>query len=149
MRRDQQQVFRTKVDAWLVAVVSIAFGAGWMAVARVKPDGLHPLIAAEIALALAFGLVAWIFVATDYEVTADRLIVRSGPIHTAVPLASVRRLRATHNPLSAPALSFDRIEVLHDSGRILISPRDKRGFVNAILARAPGVVVDGRLATLE
>jgi hypothetical protein len=48
-----------------------------------------------------------------------------GPIRRVVPVRSVKRLRATRIPLSSPALSPDRIEVIDGSRRILISPEDK------------------------
>jgi len=60
-----------------------------------------------------------------------------------VPLQAVQRLRATHNPLSSPALSLDRIEVSYGERRVLISPQDKGGFVTAVLRRSPAVVLEG------
>jgi hypothetical protein len=92
---------------------------------------------------LATAFVVWVFRATYYVITADALIVQAGPIRRTVPLQSIQRLRATRNPLSAPALSLDRIEVTYGSRRLLVSPQDKRGFVNAVMKRAPAVVLDG------
>jgi hypothetical protein len=60
-----------------------------------------------------------------------------------VPLATIHSLAATHNPLSSPALSMDRIEVRHAAGTLLVSPKDKAGFVAAVRAGAPAVEVRG------
>jgi hypothetical protein len=120
---------------------------------RPKGAGVHPRIGrgyvvSMVALnATALMIYVWVYSTTYYELTADELIVHSGPIRRAVPLSSLQRLRATHNPLSAPALSLDRIEVTYGSRRVLISPRDKRAFVNAVVRRAPAVVLDGLSTT--
>ncbi len=130
--------FRSKVDWWLAAlmlsplvvVVAIAASAGvsdpWVAIA----------LAAQ-------GLVLWVLGRTDYSIDQVQLVARSGPFRFTVPVASIRSLSATRNPLSAPALSLDRIAVDHTGGRLLISPRNKAGFVRAVLTVAPGVAVTG------
>lgn len=92
---------------------------------------------------LSTAFIVWVFRTTYYVISADVLIVHAGPIRRTVPLRQVQRLRATHNPLSSPALSLDRIEVTYGRRRVLISPEDKRAFVSAVLKRAPTVVVDG------
>ena len=45
--------------------------------------------------------------------------------------------------ISAPALSLDRVEIVHADGTLLISPADKAGFVQTILERVPAIVVEG------
>ena len=39
-------------------------------------------------------------------------------------------------------LSLDRIEVMSDNGSVLVSPKDKTAFIQAIRARKPSVVVE-------
>jgi membrane protein YdbS with pleckstrin-like domain len=136
-------VFRSKVDVWLKFVVAGGLVAMWLTpVSRVWAG--RPTYALDVVIPLlSTAFIVWVFRTTRYEISAETLIVRAGPIRRTVPLRSVRRLRATHNPLSSPALSLDRIEVTYGSRRVLISPEDKRGFVLAILMRAPAVVVDG------
>jgi hypothetical protein len=49
----------------------------------------------------------------------------------------------THNPLSSPALSLDRIEIefgAYDS--VMISPKDKTGLITAITAINPNIVLN-------
>jgi membrane protein YdbS with pleckstrin-like domain len=98
------------------------------------------LVVVVMAIALAFS--TWLFIATDYEVTETELLVRSGPLRRTIPLASIVYVRPTMNPLSAPALSFRRIEIGGASGLLtLISPRDRSGFVAALAERVPGLEV--------
>ena len=141
------QTFRSKVDAWLTLVVAGGLGAMWLAPVRRIWAGRTIDTLDIIGLFLATAFIVWVFGSTYYVITADSLIVRAGPIRRTVPLRSVQRLRATHNPLSSPALSLDRIEVTYGSKRVLISPEDKRGFVSAVMKRSPAVVLEGLSAT--
>ena len=142
MRADDQ-VFGSKIDAWLRLVVAGGLVATWLSPVRRVWAGRAIDSLDIIAPLLATAFIVWVFRTTYYVVSADVLIVRAGPIRRTVPLRLVQRLRATHNPLSSPALSLDRIEVTYGSKRVLISPQDKRGFVNAVLKLAPTVLVDG------
>ena len=141
------QTFRSKVDAWLTLVVAGGLGAMWLAPVRRIWAGRTIDTLDIIGPFLATAFIVWVFGSTYYVITADSLIVRAGPIRRTVPLRSVQRLRATHNPLSSPALSLDRIEVRYGSKRVLISPEDKRGFVSAVMKRSPAVVLEGLSAT--
>ena len=141
------QTFRSKVDAWLILVVAGGLGAMWLAPVRRIWAGRTIDALDIIGPFLATAFIMWVFGSTYYVITADSLIVRAGPIRRTVSLRSVQRLRATHNPRSSPALSLDRIEVTYGSRRILISPEDKREFVNAVMKRSPAVVLDGLSAT--
>jgi Bacterial PH domain len=138
-----EQTFRSKVDTWLTLTVAGGLGAMWLAPVRRIWAG-RPIDALDVVFPLlATAFIVWVFRATYYVITADALIVRAGPIRRTVPLHAVQRLRATHNPLSSPALSLDRIEVTYGSRKILVSPEDKRGFVSAVRKRAPAVVLEG------
>lgn len=137
------QRFRSKIDAWLALLVAGGVGAMWLSVVGRIWAG-RPIDALDVIVPLlATAFMVWVFTATYYVITADALIVHAGPIRRTVRLQSIQRLRATHSPLSSPALSLDRIEVTYGSKRILVSPRDKRGFVSAVMLRVPTVVLDG------
>jgi hypothetical protein len=137
------EAFESKIDTWLALVVAAGLGAMWVSPVRRMWTG-RPVDALDVVIPfLVTAFVVWIFRATYYVVTTDALIVHAGPIRRTVPLRSVQRLRATHNPVSSPALSLDRIEVTYGSKRILVSPQNKRGFVSAVISRAPVVVLDG------
>jgi hypothetical protein len=50
----------------------------------------------------------------------------------------IESIRPTHNPLSSPALSLDRLNIeLHTGRNILISPKDKSGFLQALMTLDP------------
>jgi hypothetical protein len=82
-----------------------------------------------------------------YEITPSTLLVRSGWMRRQIPLASIQRVFPTHNPLSAPALSLDRLQVEYTQGRlrrfVLISPRDTLSFLRDLAERAGELEVQG------
>jgi len=137
--------FESKVDTWLVAVLvaSFALPVG-LAVWHVTSSGLdRQAIALLLAVVPSALLVGFVFKNTYYVVT-DEAIVANCLFRRTVPLASVRSLRPTRNPISSPALSLDRIEIVSDSsGSLLVSPKDRHAFVNAIVTRAPQTAVEG------
>ena len=139
---DHGQTFRSKVDAWLALTVAGGLGWIWFSLAQRIWAGRTTDVLDLIVPPFTSALMIWIFRATYYVVTVDKLIVRSGPFRRVVPLSSITRLRATRNPRKAPALSLDRIEVRYGSKQVLVSPRDKPGFVRAMADRAPQATSD-------
>lgn len=130
--------FASKIDWWLaVLLIAPVVLIGAFLLAGVSEPWVLVLTLAPQAL------VMWILARTFYVVTEDALLVRSGPFRWTIPLASIRSLAATRNPLSSPALSLDRIAVEHTGGRLMVSPRSKAAFVRAVLALAPSVRVSG------
>jgi hypothetical protein len=46
---------------------------------------------------------------------------------------------------SSPALSLTRIEVVHKTGSVLVSPKDRAAFIRAIKRVQPTLVLEGVL----
>lgn len=133
MTGDSHRRFRSKIDVWLGGV--IVFGilaSGAVGIGLLFHRGLAAL---AIIPLLTAGLPVWLLVDTWYGISQTHLIVHSGPSRTTVPISSIRTIRPTRTVLSAPALSLDRLEVTHDGGRLVISPADKAGFIQALKER--------------
>jgi PH (Pleckstrin Homology) domain-containing protein len=136
-------VFKSKVDLWLVAVVfgiplviiGIMIGAGVG-----TRDARPPLLAIPVVI-VVYAFVAWIFRATDYRIDGATLVIRSAFLRWKIPIADIRTITPTHNPLSSPALSLDRLEIRHDGGDILVSPADKQGFIDSLRKVNPAIRV--------
>jgi len=103
---DQQ--FRSKVDLWLVAIVAAS------------------AVIALLVLAVAGVLPAWVFTSTRYTLTADRLLVKSGPFRWQVPLAEIKSITPTRNPLSSPAWSLDRLRIDYSIQRAFLAAVEAR-----------------------
>lgn len=140
------QQFPSKVDRWLLLVLcfapalSIAVAIG--VTTATGPSGLFAFITPVFVL-LLYRFVVW---PIRYDVTEENLIVHFGLFRRRIRLEEIRRITPSHNPLSSPALSLDRIRL--DYGRhsfILLSPADREGFAAAIKSRVGAVEVDERL----
>lgn len=134
------QQFRSRIGGPFVLAAAIVVGLGGTATVNAIMTG--SILKAGI-YALPIALLVWMFISTRYTVTDTDLRIRCAFLRASIPLASIRRLRTTRNAISAPALSLDRIEITHDAGIALVSPRDRSAFARAILARAPSVDVQG------
>src|SRR6185437_11155533 len=91
-----------------------------------------PLVAAAL-------LFVWILLSTWYAFEGATLVVRSGPFAWRIPLEQIFAVRESDSVRSGPALSMDRLELsFGDNHHILISPRDKAAFLQALHHQAPG-----------
>lgn len=78
----------------------------------------------------------WVCFTTHYLVSDTHLIIRYGPFIKTIPLDSITSVKKTSNPISSPALSLKRIEVLY--GRydmMLISPKNRDEFITLLSDR--------------
>ncbi len=120
-----KRVFKSKIDAWLLALLILSFLGGLIAVFLGSAEEVW--IALPILL-LTFSFTFWFFVTTRYIVSDELLEVRSGPVSWSIPISEITSVEATRNPLSSPALSLDRLEIRYCGKSILVSPLDKEGF---------------------
>jgi membrane protein YdbS with pleckstrin-like domain len=140
-------VFPTKVDRWLAVVLSIGLVVQLVSFvsALTTPNSITTgtLALSCVGLFAPIVLLLALAVPTRYELHSDQLVIRSGLIRYRIPYAAVRGVEPTRNPLSAPAWSLDRLKIKRPSGFALISPKDKDGFMRALLERAPHLKRDG------
>lgn len=90
--------------------------------------------------------ILWLIYPLYYQITADVLLIRCGPLRWNIPLIAITEIQPTHNPLSAPALSLDRLLIRYrekgQSTFVLISPKDRDAFLDEIARVTPNIVVD-------
>lgn len=87
-----------------------------------------------VILCLVFVFIIHLLMTTDYTIEKEKLLIRSGIIYRqTIDIQSIHRIVETFNPLSSPALSLDRLKIYYGNRKaVMISPRDKRQFVNHI-----------------
>jgi hypothetical protein len=127
--------FPSKKDGWLFilnAVVVIACFAPLLT----KSDYFALLFTIPLAVFLI-----WSWFTTGYEVKDGELIIRCGPFKTKIDIQKIRSIRPTKNPLSAFALSIDRLEITYDPnyGMALVSPKKKETFVKLLKEQNPAI----------
>lgn len=90
---------------------------------------------------LVMGFIGYIFMTTYYLVTDKILKIKCGfMVNKSVSIDSIRKISETNNPLSSPANSLDRLEIKYSrNGTIMISPKNKAGFINQIIKINPKI----------
>ena len=132
--------FKSKLDGWVAAsllAASLVQVVVLVALAAKAPAAL--LVALPLVLVIS-AFVAWLYVATRYEVTDDHLLIRAGIVSVDVPLAQITRVEETRNPISAPAWSLDRLLISYGHDRsCIISPKNKERFLEILRERGARV----------
>ncbi len=92
-------------------------------------------------------LVSWLWFGTRYLIKGDKLVAWAGFIpYPPVAIQKIIRIKPTRSFIAAPACSMDRLLVQYGtSDYIIVSPKDKQGFVQALLARNQNIEVQGDL----
>lgn len=129
--------YRSAVDGWLIVLLGLGALVATVSGSLVVVSGQGPerWIAGLVTL-VGVGLPLWILRSTSYTLTETELIVRSGPVRRRVAIADIVAITPTRNPLSAPALSLDRLRIdVRRGGYILISPADRASFLADLQAR--------------
>ncbi|MDR2462587.1 MAG: PH domain-containing protein [Verrucomicrobiales bacterium] len=86
------------------------------------------------------GLIAVLTLPCRYTLTKDALKIRGGIlVNSTIPLTKIHNAEKTHNPLSAPALSINRVAIRGANGKLLtlISPKDRDAFIADLKSRLP------------
>ena len=105
-----------------------------------------PMIINKIWIGLAvillvIGFIGYIFTTTYYLIEDKDLIIKSGfMVNKTISIDTIRKISESNNPLSSPANSLDRLEINYSrNGTILISPKNKAGFLNQIIEINPKI----------
>ncbi len=133
----------SKRDLWIMALLwAGALGMAIAALALISAPA-PPLVRLGLPglLLLSAAFILWLPYSTYYVLSDRDLLIRCGPFKTRVSLAAIEAVHPTHNPLSSPACSLDRLHIHYRGARfgIMISPRDKRAFLDDLVARSPGL----------
>ena len=133
------QVYKSKIDAWLLAVVFVPLLIILFQALVTFTWALFVFIAIIIAFMI------YMFTKTMYVIDNDSLKVKMGIIkYKQVKISGIISVKKTSNPVSAPALSLKRLEVRYGNqfDYLLISPRDREAFISSLLEINPSIKVD-------
>jgi len=132
------KTFKSKRDWWVTAIF---FGvcAAMLCGSLVEP---HNLVMWAITLTTTIVLVDMYF-HTEYTVKGSLLIIKCGfLLHSKYKIEDVRKVEDTHCLISSPALSADRLSLrIGKYDELIISPADKKGFIDALLCVNPDIEV--------
>ncbi|WP_082235285.1 PH domain-containing protein [Halobacillus massiliensis] len=136
-------IYKSKKDWWLAVIL---WGALIMAiksgVQSLFTENLNTMtVVSTVFLTLAVPLfILWLWLTVAYIIDEKELIVIYGPFKKRIPLNSIQSLKKTMNPISSPALSLKRIEIIYGQhSSVLISPKDRDEFIENIKECCPDV----------
>lgn len=97
-----------------------------------------------IVIVLVSVFIVHLFLTTEYTISERLVRIKSGFLYNkTVNIDSIRKITETYNPLSSPALSLDRLEIIYNKyDSILVSPKEKREFIQHITSINPNIVVN-------
>ncbi len=134
------KTYKSKVDSRIVLIVVVVMVVSTVPCMFVPGAVWH---------VLAVDMVVWLIFAdmvfnTEYIIDGQMLRVKCGMLaKDRCDIMSVIAIRPTHNLASSPAMSLDRIEIMLKGRSIIISPKDKEGFVNDMCKVNPDIKVLG------
>ena len=102
-----------------------------------------------IILALAVFLIH-LFLSTDYTISGNDLIIKCGFLYKSIiKIDKIMKLKETNNILSSPATSLDRIAIYYGNTFILVSPKDKIGFIDNLVKLNPRIEITLKDKTIK
>lgn len=132
--------FRSKIDWWLLLIFIVITANIIM---KIYEANHHYSLASNFPHLIIYSLIIFVIwlpiFNTYYVVENDTLIIKSLVFRWKINIKDITQIQPTHNPLSSPALSLDRLKIYYMKNgevvSVMISPKDKEGFFQAINKR--------------
>lgn len=129
-------LYKSKISSGFYLPVSIL----WIAVTTLLIVERVWIILPVMVLSLAFTI--WCTFSIRYQISDHELTITWAFWKRVIKIDSIRRIKETNNPLSSPAASFDRLEILFNKyDTIMISPKHEDTFIRQLTGLNPGIEV--------
>jgi hypothetical protein len=134
------KIYKSKLGLELIIPISILF-ASMIYTLAIKNNWLGLVI---ILLTSLF--ICYIFLSIKYTIEKENLNIKCGfLINKNIDIKTIIKISETYNPLSSPAASIDRLEIVYNKfDSILISPKDKKAFIEDLIKISPTIEVNYR-----
>jgi len=132
--------FPSKKDTWFALLIwGVIIFMAWQMIADKS-------LVVYVIGGLTIALLLWLWFGTSYKIDEALLKIKSEPFRSTVKIGDIKRINATKTLLAGPALSIDRIEILHRKYDIaIVSPKDRTEFVQALLTKNKSIEIDDSL----
>lgn len=138
--------YRSKIDWWIGILLCIPPVAAVVTnVSLLMSEKSDEWPAGAIVAVAVLGIYVGLVFPMRYGLGNGQLIIRSGLLRQKLALGDIVEVQPTHNPLSSPALSLDRLRIQYGKGffkGVMISPADRQQFLEE-MARLAGLSRDG------
>lgn len=123
-----KQVYRSKVDSWLLILILVAWGIP-----------LTLIVVNEFS-AVKFSIVSFMLIFTllllfgiKYTIEGKVLRVHYSFFYSErINIDEITEIANTHTLLLAPAASLDRVKITYGKKYVILSPKDKQMFVKQL-----------------
>ncbi|AKD57515.1 PH domain-containing protein [Spirosoma radiotolerans] len=129
--------YKSKIGPELAIPLSLLLGGeGALMIYNRSWPGLLIIIVVSL-------FIAHLFLTTYYQIDGRTLTIRSGfLLNKSLDISAIRKIEETRNPQSSPAISLDRLEIWYNKfDSVLVSPKDKIGFIRELTALNPAIDV--------
>jgi hypothetical protein len=129
------KIFKSKRDPWLVVVIYLNSFICFLASAYVLTEGVSApnIIIATLTSFIGGIFPIWLIISLRYMIDRKMLSITCGPFSWEIELSSIRSVEPSNEMTSSPALSLDRLLIVYGVGKaVLVSPKDKEGFIHAL-----------------
>lgn len=138
----KEEVFRSKVDGWLVCVILEVFIPCIMPLIWYPINCLSILVVGGVGVVLCLAL--YIVFNLTYIIDGEMLTVRLGHRfqYTKVRIGDIKSVESTRCPISAPAASLHRLRIRYGKyDELLISPKREQEFIRMLRSINPKIEV--------
>lgn len=134
------KVYKSKIGIELVIPISVLFS--WIiytSVIEKKWMGLFIIILTSV-------FICYTFLSIKYKIEKENLNIKCGFFGSKnIDIKTILKISETHNLLSSPAGSIDRLEIVYNKfDSILVSPKDKKAFIEDLKIINPTIEVNYR-----
>lgn len=129
-----QRTFKSKIGWWYYA--ALMYCIGYLVFAIWYKNGAAIVIMFIVNMALIQFMLK-----TEYIVADGMLFLKCWilPIRQ-IPITKIKAVKETHNPLSSYALSLNRLKIEYEKSCTLISPENKKDFINELKKYNPDII---------
>jgi len=134
------KTYKSKLGLELIIPLAILFG--WIFIDLISQK-------AWLGVGLIVGIVTFLvygLLSIRYTIEEDQLTIKLGILsYQKINIHSIHKISETYNPLSSPAASIDRLEIMYNKfDAVLISPKDKKGFIENLTSINPNIEIKYR-----
>jgi membrane protein YdbS with pleckstrin-like domain len=130
--------YPTAIDAWIVAATLAAIGVALAEAIVVFPASPPAAFLSMTVVLLVAGFVGAFSYPCEYLLETDHLLIRAGFARWRIPYARISAVEPSRSLWAGPALSLRRVKIDYGRRFVLVSPRDREGFIEALRARVVG-----------
>ncbi|MCU7696081.1 PH domain-containing protein [Acinetobacter sp. AYS6] len=132
--------FTSKIDWWLLLILIVVTVS---IISKIYKAHQTDSLASNFSYLAIYSVIIFLIwlpiFNTYYVVDQNKLIIKSMVFRWKINIDDITKIEETHNPLSSPALSLDRLKIYYfkngSVNSVMISPKDKEGFFQAINKR--------------